>query len=154
MLRERDVFIRKNKLSRKTTKRKKKPLPHYKYAKLLEMRNNSNYIDMNKYLIRAIVRFLQNLTQLLATPETVAVPLNSNLSDDELFETPKRTIRHVSAETLFSDIKDEEEEVEDYEVKGNAGGKAYGDLDSPYLKQFLSTRELCRKSLRHPESRG
>ena len=115
---------------------------------------NRDDIDKNKNQIRVIASFLHNITQLLATPETVAVPPIPNLREGELFETPKRTIRHVSAETLFSDIKDEEEEVEDYEVKGNAGGKAYGDLDSPYLKQFLSTRELCRKSLRHPESRG
>jgi hypothetical protein len=34
-------------------------------------------IDKNKNQIRAIASFLQNLTQLLATPETVAVPSNS-----------------------------------------------------------------------------
>jgi len=51
--------------------------------------------------------------------------------------TPKRTIRLVSAETPFSDIKEEEVEGDDDEVEG---GKAYGDLASPYLNPFLSTR--------------
>jgi len=54
--------------------------------------------------------------------------------------TLKRTIRHVSAETPFSNIKDEEEvegDDDDFE-----GGKAYGDLASPYLKPFLSTRGI------------
>ena len=44
----------------------------------------------------------------------------------------------MSAVTPFSDIKDEEED--DDEVEVGAGGKAYGDLASPYLKPFLSTR--------------
>ena len=44
----------------------------------------------------------------------------------------------MSAETPFSDIKDEEEvEGDDDDVEG---GKAYGDLAGPYLKPFLSTR--------------
>jgi hypothetical protein len=44
-------------------------------------------------------------------------------------------------DTPFSDIK-YEEEVEGYDdvCEGGAGGKAYGDLASPYLKLFLSTR--------------
>ena len=47
----------------------------------------------------------------------------------------------MSAETPFSDIKYEEEmEGDDDEVEGGAGGKAYGDLASPCLKPFLSTR--------------
>ena len=53
---------------------------------------------------------------------------------------PKRTIRHVSAETQFSDIKHEDEEVEGDDDNEVEEGKAYGDLASPYLKQFLSTR--------------
>jgi hypothetical protein len=96
-------------------------------------------IDKNKNQIRAIADFLQSLIQLPATPETVAVPPTPNLGDnDDPFVTPKRIIRHVSAVTSFSDIKDEEEEEEgDDDVEG---GKAYGDLASPYLKPFLSTR--------------
>jgi hypothetical protein len=94
-------------------------------------------IDKNKNQIRAIPSFLQNITQLLATPERVAVRPTPNLRDGELFSTPKRTIRLVSAETPFSDIKNEEE---DDEFEGVAGGKANGDLVSPYLKPFLSTR--------------
>ena len=39
-----------------------------------------------------------------------------------------------------SNIKDEEEEGESNKVEGDEGGKAYGDLASPYLKRFLSTR--------------
>ena len=59
-------------------KRKKeinKRLPHYNYAKWLEMRKNDRYdIDKNKNQIKAIADFLQSLFQLPATPETVAVP--------------------------------------------------------------------------------
>jgi hypothetical protein len=99
-------------------------------------------IDKNKNQIRGIASFLQSLIQLPATPETVAVPPTPNLVDnEELFMTPKRTIRHVSAETPFSDIKHEEEfEREDDEVEGGGGGKAFGDLFSLYIKPFLSTR--------------
>ena len=68
-------FNKKIKTMRKTIKRKKKPLQHYKYAKCLEMRKRDrDDIDKNKNQIRAIASFLQSLTQLLATPKTVAVP--------------------------------------------------------------------------------
>ena len=101
--------------------KRKKPLPHYSCEKWLEMwKKDREDIDKNKNQIRAIASFLQNLTQLLATPEKVAVTPTPNLRDnDDLFETPKRTIRHVSAETPFSDMKDEEqEEGEDDGIEG------------------------------------
>ena len=62
--------------------------------------------------------------------------------DDDLLVTSKRTTRDVSAETPFSDIKDEEEEED--RVEG-VHGKAYGDLTSPYQKPFLSTRGTLPK---------
>ena len=63
-------------------------------------------IDKNKNQIRAIADFLQSLIQLPATPETVAVLPTPNLRvNDDTFETPKRTILHVSAETPFSTSK-------------------------------------------------
>ena len=62
-------------------------------------------IDKNKNQMRAIASYLQSLIQLHATPETVAVPPTQNLRDnDDPFETPKRTMRHVSDETPFSDF--------------------------------------------------
>jgi len=53
----------------------KKSLPHYKYAKWLEMRKKDrDDIEKNRNQNRAIASFLQSLIQLPATPETVAVP--------------------------------------------------------------------------------
>ena len=107
---------------RKTTKRKKKAATTLHECKMSEMRKKDrDIIDKNKNQIRAIASFLHNLTQLVATPETVAVAQTPNLRDDELFETPKRTIRHVSAETPFSYIKDEEEEGRMTKLKGYRG---------------------------------
>ena len=89
--------------------------------KWLEMRKKDrDDIDKNKNQISAIASFLQSLIQL---PETDAVPPTPNLIDnDHPFETPKHTIRHVLAETPFSDIKDEEEvEGGDDDVEGVQG---------------------------------
>ena len=52
----------------------KNSLPHYKYAKWLEMRKKTEDIDKNRNQIRAISKFLQSIIHLPATSDTVAVP--------------------------------------------------------------------------------
>jgi hypothetical protein len=51
-------------------------------------------------------------------------------------------------ERPFSEIKDGEMDDGVEDVQGNT----YGDLVSAYLKPFFRHGEICRKSLRDPES--
>jgi hypothetical protein len=75
VLRERDVLIRKNKNFAKDYETKEKSAPTLQVCKMVRnAKKDRDDIDKNKNQIRAIASFLQNLTQLLATPETVAVP--------------------------------------------------------------------------------
>ena len=74
VLRERDVLIRKNKNFAKDYETKEKSAPTLQVCKMVRnAKKDRDDIDKNKNQIRAIASFLQNLTQLLATPETVAV---------------------------------------------------------------------------------
>ena len=73
-------------------------------------------------------------TQILAKSERVAVPQDRHY--EMISYATKHTIPDVYVETQISEIKDEEKDDGVEEVHG----KAYGDLDSPYLKQFLSPR--------------
>ena len=94
-----------------TEERNKKSFATLQVCKIVRnAKKDSDDIDKNRNQIRAISNFLQSIIQLPATPDTVAVNPAPNLRDSEYpFVKPKRTIRHESAETPFSDIKDEEE---------------------------------------------